>query len=148
RRSTNTRLSLELLSKICVDLSRIEYNGRIVFSGYNEPLYDEIIFHWSKSLKSSCPKSIIIAFTNGDYLNNELIKECSANGIDRLNVDLYPPEGKERDKSEHLRSLRLFKQRTRLELNPLREGYFLSRVNDLDVIVRITTYDENNMTTR
>jgi len=112
RRSSNIRLPLELLTKICDNLSRIEYNGRIVFSGYNEPLYDEIIFDWSKRLKPSCPKSIIIAYTNGDYLDNEVIDACSTNEIDRLNVDLYPAEGKERDELEHSRRGIFFRMQT------------------------------------
>ena len=148
RRSKNIRLSLDVLKKIAVNLSSVEYDGRIVFSGYNEPLYDGTIFEWSKRLKGSCPKSIIIAYTNGDYLNNTVLGDCTTNGVDRLHVDLYPAEGKEGDQSEHARISKLFQQRTRLELTPSGPGYFFSRVNQLQVITRIKTYDKSEMSTR
>src|SRR5262249_1718671 len=105
RSSQNIKLSLSILVKICENLSSIDYDGMIVFSGYNEPLYGETIFAWAKHIKESCPRSIIIVYTNGDYLNIDTIKDCIRSGIDRLHVDLYPAEGKEADQSEHARIL-------------------------------------------
>jgi hypothetical protein len=148
RRSNNITLSTQILDKICGDLSSIDYNGKITFSGYNEPLYDGIIFIWSKLLKEACPKSIIIAFTNGDYLNSDTLQGCIQNSIDRLHVDLYPAEGKEAEQSEHARILKLFKNRTQIELVPTKHGYFEIQVNGIHVIARIATYDSSTLSTR
>lgn len=78
-------ISQKLLKKIATELKELNYEGAIVFAGFGEPLlYPEI----SKIV--SIFKDIRLEIvTNGDVLNEKLIKELYENGVDLLCISMY-----------------------------------------------------------
>jgi|TARA_B100001093_G_C26806879_1_gene1005885 radical SAM protein with 4Fe4S-binding SPASM domain len=79
----------ELHEKICKELSRYNYSGIIVYSGFNEPLLNKACFENIKRTREYLPDAKIELITNGDVLNLTRIKKLFASGLSTLLISVY-----------------------------------------------------------
>ena len=82
-------ISLSLFEKIMKDLAEIEYEGKILFSAFSEPLLHKDIDKLIILAKKYLPKSRVEIVSNGDLLTAKKLKELSKAGLDTINVSMY-----------------------------------------------------------
>ena len=75
RDKKNTRfMEKSMFQNIMEQLAEIDFDGRIDFSRYHEPLsFKDSILEKCKTVKSYIPKATISINTNSDYLNREYV---------------------------------------------------------------------------
>ena len=88
----NEFISRELHTKLCDELSEMNYKGLIIYSGFVEPLLDKNIYKLIEYAKLKNPEARIEIITNGDVLNQERLKKLYRSGLDRMQVSLYDGE--------------------------------------------------------
>jgi radical SAM protein with 4Fe4S-binding SPASM domain len=80
-------LSIDVIKKISNELESFNFEGRVHFTGINEPLIDKRIFEIVSIFSNiKAQKSIT---TNGDYLNNEFLLKLKEAGVTHLNISIY-----------------------------------------------------------
>jgi MoaA/NifB/PqqE/SkfB family radical SAM enzyme len=89
------RLGLTLFRKILRDLQRIEYGGRVSFSGFSEPLLHPDWPDFLREARAMLPGVRTLLHTNGDLLDLEALRTLFASGLDELVVSLYDGPGQE-----------------------------------------------------
>lgn len=100
----NEQFDESLYLKIIKELANTwEYSGRIAFSGYSEPMMHSDIFGIIKKTKDIIPKCTIDIVSNGDYLDEEIIKKLYEAGLDHLRVSIYT-SNKTTEKFKKIRS--------------------------------------------
>lgn len=82
-------LPSEIVFKIFNELASINFDGIICFHIYNEPLIDPRLFWFIDYIKKSIPLSKLKIYSNGYYLNNQMVKELDNIGVDILEVTGY-----------------------------------------------------------
>ena len=92
----NEFISKDLHKKIFTELSKLEYKGMIIYSGYVEPLLDKKIFDCIKEARYFLPEAQIEIITNGDVLNLERAKKLFDSGLSTLLISVY--DGPEEEK--------------------------------------------------
>lgn len=85
----NGHLSFSLFEKIMKELRKINYTGRISFSGFCEPLMTKNFEKYILLGKESCPEMTIEISSNGDFLTLDFLKIIFAAGLDNLRISLY-----------------------------------------------------------
>lgn len=65
------------------------YTGIIGFHTYNEPGIDPRLFTFISYARIKCPKSHIVIMTNGFYLDNNLVNEYMAVGVNEMFISAY-----------------------------------------------------------
>ena len=89
RRSTNIYMPEAIHIAILEQLAEIDYDGKISYSRYNEPLADKIILKRIQQARHFLPQAHLHTNTNGDYLNNAYLHELKAAGLNSLNIQIY-----------------------------------------------------------
>jgi hypothetical protein len=89
RISQNTHMRPEIYTSILSQLASIEYQGRISYSRYNEPLADKIILERLRQAGAILPRALLHTNTNGDYLTPEYLEELYDAGLRSMNVQIY-----------------------------------------------------------
>jgi len=89
RRGANTYMDEGLYLRILEDLASIDYSGVITYSRYNEPLADRIILTRIRQARQHLPKATLSTHTNGDYLDQDYLRDLKEAGLDRLKVQVY-----------------------------------------------------------
>ena len=84
----------ETFLKVLNDLAKINYKGIMAFTGFNEPLADEIIFTRLNQAKRLLPKVTYWMNTNSDYLDMVVLWRLEKLGLNLLNIQLY--DGKDK----------------------------------------------------
>ena len=64
-------ISEDLIVKLSSELSKYDYSGIFLFSGFVEPMLDVNIYKLISVVRSNLPKARIEMVTNGDVLNEE-----------------------------------------------------------------------------
>ena len=85
----NEFISKELHYKIFSELSDLQYNGMVIYSGYVEPLLDVRIYESISEARKFLPKAQIELITNGDVLNLERLKKLFDSGLSTLLISVY-----------------------------------------------------------
>jgi radical SAM protein with 4Fe4S-binding SPASM domain len=85
----NEFISQKLHSKIFKELSDLNYEGMIIYSGYVEPLLDKKIYSSIKEAREYLPNAQIEIITNGDVLNLERLKKLFESGLSTLLISVY-----------------------------------------------------------
>lgn len=85
----NEHLTPELFTKAVKDLSDIDYSGRLVFSGFSEPLLHKNVFELLRISRDTLQKCQLEVVTNGDRLTSEVINELFMAGLTTLLVSMY-----------------------------------------------------------
>ena len=68
-------ISEDLIVKLSSELSKYDYSGIFLFSGFVEPMLDVNIYKLISVVRSNLPKARIEMVTNGDVLNEERAKK-------------------------------------------------------------------------
>ena len=95
RDKKNTRfMEKSMFQNIMEQLAEIDFDGRIDFSRYHEPLsFKDSILEKCKTVKSYIPKATISINTNSDYLNREYIDELLKSNVDHIAIQAYMKNG-------------------------------------------------------
>ena len=97
----NEFISFFLLEKLATELNELNYNNRILFSGFVEPLLDKKLYEKIKLLKKYLPNSKIEVNTNGDVLNKKRMLKLFESGLDVILISVYDSK-EDADKFEKL----------------------------------------------
>jgi len=89
-------ISEDLHESICRQLSKYEYSGIFVYSGFNEPLINKQIYHNISVARSYLPNCKIELTTNGDVLNKKRLQKLFESGLSTILISVY--DGKEDEK--------------------------------------------------
>jgi len=94
-------ISDELITKLSQQLSKYNYSGIFLYSGFVEPMIDKNIFNLISITRKNLPNARIEMVTNGDALNKERIKKLYSSGLSTLLISIYDGK-KEADDMEKL----------------------------------------------
>ncbi|MCL2657700.1 MAG: SPASM domain-containing protein [Betaproteobacteria bacterium] len=89
RISSNNFMPSQMYTSILEQLASIDYDGMLTYSRYNEPLADKIILDRIAEARDTIPKIILHTNTNGDYLNNDYLKQLYDAGLRSLGIQIY-----------------------------------------------------------
>lgn len=82
-------ISDDLIDSITESLSRIDYGGLVIFSGFSEPLLDKKLESKLEKIKARLPKCKVEVVTNGDPLSAKRLRSLFEAGLDTLLISLY-----------------------------------------------------------
>lgn len=148
RHSDNVLLADAVYETILRDLESIGYSQALVWSRYHEPLAHESIYERIAQARRRLPRAHFVLISNGDYLNRETLRRIEDAGADRLMLDLYLPDGKERDPSEIQSGLEKFRTRTGLQIVPVSDYDFKCYGTKVNITMGIPSFTAANMSTR
>jgi len=94
-------ISENLIIKLSKELSKYNYSGIFLFSGFVEPMLDKNIFNLIKIVNNNLPSAKIEMVTNGDVLNKERTKKLFDSGLSTLLISIYDGK-KEADDMDQL----------------------------------------------
>lgn len=80
------KMSKEMFTKIMKQLQDINYQGRISYHFYNEPLLHPELDSFVKLSKEMLPKTRSEIFTNGMFLNEEKYYNLRTAGVDKFTI--------------------------------------------------------------
>lgn len=93
RQSNSNRIDINVFCNLLQELKKTGFHGTISFSRYNEPFSDFL------TLQNACmiiqdflPKVKLVSNTNGDYINEDIIKNML---IDELTIMDYDNKGRD-----------------------------------------------------
>lgn len=86
--NTNEFLEVSLFEKIMRDLAEIDYDSRIIFSAFSEPLLHKKVEELIAAAKRHLQAGVEIV-TNGDHLTEKRLKSLFDAGLDLLSVSMY-----------------------------------------------------------
>lgn len=86
----------EIWKRIIDELLQLKYKGRISPHFYGEPLLDKRLCDLVSYARKKCPSAYILIDTNGDLLDESLVKKLYSNGLNKLFVTSYDEEIPER----------------------------------------------------
>ena len=112
-------------------LGRHDYDQKLSFHQYNEPLMDPRLFLFLEYAKKHCPGAGVEIVTNGHYLDLTLAKELEAAGVQILLVTLY---GNEEDRAAMKARITAYKQQLSIHVRSLTHPW-PDQLND-----RLTVY--------
>ncbi|MBI3309206.1 MAG: radical SAM protein, partial [Candidatus Melainabacteria bacterium] len=150
RRSSVILLAENTYNKILSNLQEIDYSQTLVWSRYHEALAHPSIVNRLAKARKLLPNAYLALISNGDYLDHEMLNQLEAAGLDRLMLDLYLTEGKERDKEEINKGLEKFQSRTGLgieEIKGEKYNYNLTGTN-IKITMGIPFYNHENLSSR
>lgn len=82
-------ISVELFTKIIVELQSIDYHGKILFSALSEPLLHKQVEELIYLTKIRLPLARIEIVSNGDLLTEHKLKKLHKAGLDTISVSMY-----------------------------------------------------------
>lgn len=83
------KLDPKTYNKLLNDLNALGYCGRIIFSGFSEPLLHNKLEELVRETKIALPGSVLEIITNGDLLSLEKMEILFKSGLDVICVSLY-----------------------------------------------------------
>jgi len=86
---TNDGLEVELFEKIVKDLQEINYEGKILFSAFSEPLLHKKVEELIVTAKQYLPNIRLEMVSNGDLLTTKKLKKLFEAGLDTINISMY-----------------------------------------------------------
>ena len=85
----NEFISSNLHTKIFSELSDLNYNGMVIYSGYVEPLLHKRIYQNISEARMFLPNAQIEIITNGDVLNKKRLIKLFESGLSTLLISVY-----------------------------------------------------------
>ena len=86
------QMAISTFRRIIYQLRVINFQGRLGFHMFNEPLLDRRLPRLVRHAKKMIPKCNIYIATNGDYLGIRQYRDLTRAGIDRILFTDYGPE--------------------------------------------------------
>jgi Radical SAM superfamily len=148
RRSQNVLMTNELFERILDDLASIDYSQSLVWSRYHEPLADASIFERVAQARSRLPRAHLVMISNGDYLNRDSLRQLEQAGVNRMMLDLYLPEGRERDAAQIEVETKKFAARTGLTLEMGGDFEFVCTGSSIKITMGVPRYTGPHVSTR
>lgn len=81
-----------LFRKIIDELAEMNFDGRISYHFYGEPLLDKRLPEFVSYSKSMVPRSFVEIYSNGDFLNVGLFREYLGRGLDNFLITQHDNE--------------------------------------------------------
>ena len=131
-------ISQSILNSIKKALKKINYNNRIDFSLFNEPLANKMVFDVIEQFSKELPKALLSMNSNGDYIKNiNQIAKLQEKGLKELTITLHtPPKQKWKRPSRELAFKRFAKKiNFKISDNQLKNLKFTFKIKDLFCIV-------------
>ena len=101
-KNQNKHISIETIKNLCNGLKELNFNNRIGFVGFGEPLLCKNIIDSIKTVKDLIPDvKYLEVNTNGDKLTTDVIKKLFDAGCSHISISMY-----DSDKSEYFLSLK------------------------------------------
>lgn len=88
-KKTTKGIDVDLFEKICRDLAKIEYSGKILFSGFSEPLLHKRVNELFALVKLHLPQARMEIVTNGDLFHKVDLPQLFRSGLDTMSVSVY-----------------------------------------------------------
>lgn len=86
-------MPMRLFKKILSDLQQIDYDGKIFFHRFNEPLMFDGLEEYIKRAKEALPKTTIELFTNGLLLTRARLERLKESPVDKIIVTQHTKKG-------------------------------------------------------
>ena len=77
------------IDRIINELIRLDYKGKVSFSGFGEPLLNKNFCNILKKFRDNLPNIFLETNTNGDFLTSKKLKELFNSGLNKLYWNLY-----------------------------------------------------------
>lgn len=151
RRSSINLMTDDVFEKILSALAKIDYQQTLIWSRYHEPMAHQSFFDRIHQARIRLPKAHLVVVSNGDYLNRERIRSLEDSRVDHILLDIYLPEGKERDLKELERAITQFQARTGLrcvEKGSVWEYVCTNSTVNITIGVPYYSYSLGNISTR
>lgn len=85
-----TQASISMITKIASELHKINFNGRVSFVGFGEPLLYKNLYNAISIIKKTVHNiQWIEVITNADYLTLEKVEKLSQAGCTNMTVSMY-----------------------------------------------------------
>jgi radical SAM protein with 4Fe4S-binding SPASM domain len=78
-----------MFTKVCTDLSAVDYNGSLTFSAYSEPFLHKQLFDFIRTAKKILPNCKVDMVSNGDLITDTKLQEAFDAGLHSINLSLY-----------------------------------------------------------
>lgn len=98
-----------LFKKIIDELAELNYQGRVSPHLYGEPLLDTRLVRLMEYAHTKIPKANLLIYTNGDFLDREVIDKLYEAGVNSFFVSLH--SGTRKDE-ERIKKLKEYVERT------------------------------------
>ena len=89
----STSLDIKVFKKMILELKEVNFNGRISFSGFGEPLLTKNLYEYIEITKQNLKEVFIEITTNGDVLLSkngpDILKKLFSSGLTNIKVSLY-----------------------------------------------------------
>lgn len=83
-------MSMDLINKVVDELASIQYDKRVEFYIYNEPLKDDRLLDIIKIFREELPKACLMIATNGDYVKTAKdLQRLYDAGLNQLQINVY-----------------------------------------------------------
>ena len=82
-------ISIKLFEKIMNDLVDLDYQGKILFSAYSEPMLHKEINSLISIAKQKLPTSRVEIVSNGDLITTVKLKQLFDSGLDTISISMY-----------------------------------------------------------
>ncbi len=85
-RKNKGRMSVELFTRIMEQLREIDFQGRVSYHFYNEPMLSPDLDRFVAMTRAYLPASVIELYTNGTLLTEPRLRELLALGVSKFTV--------------------------------------------------------------
>lgn len=148
RRKSNSFLDWDAYNRMMEDLASIDYDRRISLVGLNEPLmHMEDFLARLRVIREKIPKSYILIFTNGDFLDKAALKAMEDLKVNELKVAIHNAPTKPYDERDILK--RTMDKACELGLQPLLTHFKRDKVIEFRMLgspITVRYSQENYMT--
>lgn len=121
-RTINKEMDLDIFKKIIQELKNLNYKGNIILSRYNEPFsYIDILIQRINYIRSYLNNPIII-YTNGDFLNQDILNKIN---IDQLFIMDYDNMGLEKIANKLLTN--------QIDIIEYNTDYIIAKYNNINI---------------
>jgi hypothetical protein len=146
RLTKNEFFDMDMLEDMLLDLQEIDYDKKIALVGLNEFFMHEENFKYAEMIKEMLPKSYLQVFSNGDYIDQDMLERAERSGVDLLVVSFHPQAGKPYDAAEVLDRTAKFMKRTNLQLTitDYRKGerlHMQTRMGKLQIMAGLVNWE-------
>jgi hypothetical protein len=148
RLTHNAFFDMGMLDKMLSELKQIDYDKKIALVGLNEFFMHEENFKYAALIKATLPKSYLHVYSNGDYLDRDMLERAERAGVDLLVLSFHPQAGKPFDVAEVVDRAAKFMKRTNLQLTmtDYRKGerlHMQTRFGKLQIMAGLVNWDDH-----
>lgn len=137
-------ISTELFEKIINDLCVINYQGKILFSAYSEPLLHKEISTLISIAKQKLPLSRVEIVSNGDLITPIKLKQLFDAGLDTISISMYDGDHQIEHFSNMMNTLELNSAQVVLRRRYFKDGNYGITISNRSGLVDSNQYRDQN----